>query len=284
VTGFVKNDYVASGSRLSKGLCWVRPSRRTPGVDSMFVRWLPRRGWLIWAALLVPVAHGCIGDRSSRCELSSDCDSGFCSDSGFCDQECRNNADCPCGSTCETSCGICVRLDGTGPATCFPFERGLNTEEVLGVCRFRMPQPVMPTESGEPRAGEGGSAGSAAGGGAGGDAGRAGDGAAGGGGEREHDVCELPPVSQPMCLESRPVPSMGGSSGGGAGGTGGSSMSGGMSGSGGTSAAGGMSGAGGTSGGSDGAAGASGDGGSDAGGGGAPVGGESASGAGGVGP
>lgn len=91
-------------------------------------------GWLAWV-LAVSLPQACIGDRPVTCRTSSDCESSFCADSGFCDRECREHIDCPCGSVCATSCGLCVRLDGRGPATCFALSRGLDTNEVLGACR-----------------------------------------------------------------------------------------------------------------------------------------------------
>lgn len=85
------------------------------------------------AAGFIPVA--CVGDPPNSCRLSSDCGAGaFCDGSGFCYSECRRDADCPCGSTCTASCGICVRDDQRGPATCLPFQHGLTTAEVLGAC------------------------------------------------------------------------------------------------------------------------------------------------------
>jgi hypothetical protein len=54
---------------------------------------------------------------------------------GYCRAECVRDQDCPCGSTCAPSCGICIRDDLRGPATCFPFANGLATTDVLGACR-----------------------------------------------------------------------------------------------------------------------------------------------------
>jgi hypothetical protein len=99
-----------------------------------------RWGWpgmlLLTIGGLLPPA--CIGERPGSCSTQSDCATGqFCGGSGFCETECRQDFDCPCGSKCALGCGICLRDDGLGPATCFPFQRGIGTDEVLGACRNR---------------------------------------------------------------------------------------------------------------------------------------------------
>jgi hypothetical protein len=83
------------------------------------------------------IAQGCVV-HEERCTRNAECDdyrAGFCSKSGFCTKECVRSIDCPCGSICATGCGICLRVDFSGPATCFPYREGLSTEEVLGTCR-----------------------------------------------------------------------------------------------------------------------------------------------------
>lgn len=81
----------------------------------------------------VPIA--CIGNPPESCRVNSDCGSdSFCDGDGFCYSECRRDADCPCGSTCAASCGMCIRDDQRGPATCVPYQHGLTTAEVLGAC------------------------------------------------------------------------------------------------------------------------------------------------------
>jgi hypothetical protein len=91
-------------------------------------------GWccLVGSCLVVP---SCIAHRPDKCSESSDCTDGFCNARGFCESECTANIDCPCGSWCATSCGICIRDDLKGPATCEPSGHGLSTKDVLGVCR-----------------------------------------------------------------------------------------------------------------------------------------------------
>jgi hypothetical protein len=137
--------------------------------------------------------QSCVGKRGHTCYVNSDCESGsFCADSGFCDSECRADRDCPCGSHCEAGCGLCVRDDLQGPATCFPYQRGLDTNEVLGVCAVK---PTTTTQSG-----------------------------AGGAGPDEERLC-APNASQPQCLASPPSGGSAGSGGvsgsGGSGGQGG---------------------------------------------------------------
>lgn len=89
---------------------------------------------------------GCIGPRDS-CERHSDCASGICSANGYCQTECKANRDCPCGAHCEASCGVCIRDDGAGAATCFAFHHGVGRDEVLGACGLGAPE-TSPTEAG----------------------------------------------------------------------------------------------------------------------------------------
>jgi hypothetical protein len=39
-----------------------------------------------------------------------------------------------CGSFCAPSCGVCIRDDRMGPATCFAFRHGYDTAAILGAC------------------------------------------------------------------------------------------------------------------------------------------------------
>lgn len=145
---------------------------------------------LLAAFALFP--NGCISDRGDICRTNSDCASGFCSASGFCDRECKDDRDCVCGSYCGASCGLCLRDDGAGPATCYALRRGLSTQDVLGACRV---SPPAPTDTGG-ASGEG-------------DATTTGGAATSGnrGDDPEELVnhCSLAPLDQPKCLESLPV-------------------------------------------------------------------------------
>lgn len=103
----------------------------------------PRQRWRARPDLVVPLfaavisLAACLGrSRAAACTSDAECTVGFCNVRGFCESECHVDADCPCGSFCARSCGICLRNDRTGPATCFPFRHGLDTAAVLGVCRF----------------------------------------------------------------------------------------------------------------------------------------------------
>jgi hypothetical protein len=91
---------------------------------------------LVSIGLLASGWAGCVVRRQSdTCERQSDCSTGrFCTGRGFCESECGGAGDCPCGSFCAASCGICVREDLRGPATCIAYQRGLSTNEVLGAC------------------------------------------------------------------------------------------------------------------------------------------------------
>jgi hypothetical protein len=82
------------------------------------------------------VGVACIGDHPKACTESSECQpGGICDGQGFCTHECRQDADCPCGSSCNRSCGICLRNDTGGLATCFAIERNVSVKEALGACR-----------------------------------------------------------------------------------------------------------------------------------------------------
>jgi hypothetical protein len=166
----------------------------------------------------------CVGTRGGTCYSNTDCKSGsFCADSGFCDYECKSHIDCPCGSTCIDKCGICLRDDLRGPATCFPLKRGLSTDEVLGACA------VEPTNTDSEMSAAGGSGG-------------------GNGGSDDERLCD-PHADAPACLASPPLGGSGGAGGAGGsggeppvGGEGGTAGMGGISGQGGASGAAGMSG------------------------------------------
>lgn len=81
------------------------------------------------------LSFSCIHHRPQSCQRQSDCAGEICSSRGFCTHECKKDVDCPCGSICATSCGICIRADQAGPATCFAFQAGLDTPTLLGACR-----------------------------------------------------------------------------------------------------------------------------------------------------
>jgi hypothetical protein len=126
---------------------------------------------------LLGTPAACVGVRPLECGSHSDCQTGgqgqFCNGRGFCESECHADTDCPCGSFCARSCGLCIRNDLAGPATCFAFERGLTTTETLGACRGdddAAPTPVIASEAGV----------------------------------REGGVCDLPLLTLPICLPSPP--------------------------------------------------------------------------------
>lgn len=82
---------------------------------------------------------GCISDPPGSCKQQSECQElgkvGICSANGFCERECTRNTDCPCGSFCARSCGLCIQNDGTRPATCFATHQGVDPRTALGACR-----------------------------------------------------------------------------------------------------------------------------------------------------
>lgn len=94
---------------------------------------------LVSSILSLPTS--CIADRPRSCASQSDCVSAtgsqgqICGLQGFCVNECLSDSDCPCGSFCAGSCGVCIRLDVQGPASCFAYGEGLGTNDVLGACR-----------------------------------------------------------------------------------------------------------------------------------------------------
>jgi hypothetical protein len=140
---------------------------------------------VIGLVVLFCSGQSCIASRGSTCSLQSDCQSQgqFCAGSGFCQAECRADVDCPCGSHCAVTCGICVRNDLLGPATCVAFQSGLSTNDVLGACSV-----VPPTAAADAGQGDG-------------------------------RLC-MPQVTQPSCVTSPPVAAAGsGGSGGGEAGT-----------------------------------------------------------------
>lgn len=82
------------------------------------------------------------------CRTNSDCvlhaDSGrlgICSAHGFCRRECNLAEDCPCGSFCA-ACGVCVRNDLAGPATCFGLDNFHSDAELVGACVGSAPPPA----------------------------------------------------------------------------------------------------------------------------------------------
>ena len=85
-------------------------------------------GGVIWAS-------ACVKSHEPPCSRQSDCSGGtICSGVGFCESECANQSDCLPGSFCAPGCGICIRNDLQGPATCFAQSRGLSDAEVFQAC------------------------------------------------------------------------------------------------------------------------------------------------------
>jgi hypothetical protein len=93
--------------------------------------------WLLrFLAVLSLWGPACVGDHPKSCTQSGDCQpGGVCDGQGFCTHECRTNVDCPCGSACNRSCGLCLRADTGGLATCFAVDRNVSVNEALGACR-----------------------------------------------------------------------------------------------------------------------------------------------------
>ncbi|MBX3199082.1 MAG: hypothetical protein KF850_40155 [Labilithrix sp.] len=86
----------------------------------------------------------CVDDRPEACrtvtnalDVDSECGRGFvCTTDGYCERECRHDHQCPCGSFCAPSCGLCILDDLSGPATCKAFKFGYGAPETaLGACR-----------------------------------------------------------------------------------------------------------------------------------------------------
>ena len=102
---------------------------------------------LLLSFVLAPA--GCMGPGSrAQCRSQKDCaDAGMiCSGNGFCRQECATDAECPCGSVCATTCGLCLRLGSGIPVTCFAYNRGLSREEAMGACRGAVVGPGTPEQ------------------------------------------------------------------------------------------------------------------------------------------
>jgi len=88
--------------------------------------------------LVVIVGLACIARRPERCEQTSSCAVGsVCDGLGFCVSECKQDNDCPCGAYCNPGCGICLRQESGGLATCFAARHQLSAVETLGACRTR---------------------------------------------------------------------------------------------------------------------------------------------------
>ncbi len=64
----------------------------------------------------------------------TDMRAGVCTMRGFCRRECEEHTDCPCGSFCASTCGLCMRNDGLGSATCFGHDNSYSDGELLGLC------------------------------------------------------------------------------------------------------------------------------------------------------
>lgn len=103
----------------------------------------PARWILRFLAALSLWGPACIGNHPKSCTQSGDCQpGGLCDGQGFCTHECRSNVDCPCGSSCNRSCGLCLRVDTGGLATCFAIDRNVSINEALGACRNPSPAPA----------------------------------------------------------------------------------------------------------------------------------------------
>jgi hypothetical protein len=102
---------------------------------------------LLLAAVVLGVPSACVGPRST-CDRQSDCTNSLCSANGYCQSECRGDSDCPCGSHCVTACGACIRNDGAGAATCFPFQNGVGRDAVLGACGLGPPAASRANDGG----------------------------------------------------------------------------------------------------------------------------------------
>lgn len=97
---------------------------------------------LAQALLLAVVTTTVACSPATPCSNNSDCllatdperQIGICSARGFCRSECDADEDCPCGSYCADGCGVCIRDDRAGPATCFGADNAYSTAELLSVC------------------------------------------------------------------------------------------------------------------------------------------------------
>ena len=90
---------------------------------------------LLYLASAALALGACIGNHPKACMRNSECPGAICDGQGFCAQECVRDSDCPCGAVCDTSCGLCLRADNGGIATCFAANRNLSVREALGACR-----------------------------------------------------------------------------------------------------------------------------------------------------
>lgn len=100
--------------------------------------------------MLAALVAACIGNHPKTCSRSGECQpGGICDGQGFCARECACDADCPCGSTCSPICGLCLRRDTGGLATCFAVDRNVRVNEALGACRGSFGSPGAP-EAGAP--------------------------------------------------------------------------------------------------------------------------------------
>ncbi len=92
----------------------------------------------------------CTTERGKSCEQHSQCvaarrasdagDAGvgsYCSNEGHCTKECVDDKDCPCGSICAATCGVCLGIDLDAGvvkrATCFT--ASVEFSEILSACR-----------------------------------------------------------------------------------------------------------------------------------------------------
>ena len=105
-----------------------------------------RRALLFAASIVVgsQVVTACVDDRPEPCRTATnnanadgECGAGLvCSADGFCERECRYDYQCPCGSFCAPSCGLCILDDLSGPATCKATSLGYGApKDTLGACR-----------------------------------------------------------------------------------------------------------------------------------------------------
>jgi hypothetical protein len=95
-----------------------------------------RRANIILAVVVAGLMMACVGNHPKACIQSSDCQpGGFCDGQGFCDHECRQSTDCPCGSSCNRGCGLCLRSDTGALATCYAIDQNVSEAEALGACQ-----------------------------------------------------------------------------------------------------------------------------------------------------
>ncbi len=110
-------------------------------IDRMRIPIRYAAGALAFAAAISLHLTSCIGSRPRTCSNQSDCSSlgAVCDGHGFCATECTTDGDCPCNSFCAAGCGICVRNDLAGTATCFGQNRDMTPEAILHACGVREP-------------------------------------------------------------------------------------------------------------------------------------------------